>query len=195
MQNNVFEIDQGEQFGKWLDETSELIYFNCMPIFLAMLPAFETLADYGGANGNLKRFIPKSISIDIDASKKPDIVDNVITHKGNYDVILIRYVLHYLTDKQVKKMLANIKQHHSGKVLIIQFTNQGKDLKIKRQNSINETKYFRTKKQLKKLLKGCNIEKQIEIKYQVTKQFYENRLHNYNATEHGETCIGLLISF
>lgn len=171
MQSKIYSIDQGEKFGKWIDETSQLMYYNSMPLFLAMLPQFKRLADYGGANGNLKQFIPNSISIDIDPTKKPDIIDNIITHKGKYDVILIRYVLHYLTDSQVKQMLLNIKKNHSGKVLIIQFTNQGKDLKIKRANSVNETKYFRTKKELKQLLKGCKIEKQIEIKYQVKTEF------------------------
>lgn len=182
MQNIIYKEDKGMNFGKWSDNISKLIYFDSVKDILSKIDITGIVADYGGANGILKEFISNIISIDIDASKKPDIVDNILTHKGNYDLIIIRFVLHYLNDYEVLKLFKHIKSYHKGKILIIQFTNE--DLKSKYFNSKNEFKYFRTKNQLEKLLpKFKNI---YSINYNCTKEFYKNRLNIENAKNHKE---------
>jgi len=194
MQKIIYNIDKGTKFGKWNDSISKLIYFDCMETFLKGVDTSGKVADYGGANGNLKKFIPQSISIDIDTSKKPDIIDNILFHKGNYKLIVIRYVLHYLTVQQRYKLFEHLQTFHKGKkVLLIQFVNDGKDFKIKRNNSINETKYFLTSENIKKLIKPFKTIKKDQISYRVTKEFYKNRLKNENAMAHDETIHSILM--
>lgn len=182
MQNKIYKEDNGTNFGKWTDSVSKLMYIDSTKEILLKIDTSGKIADYGGANGILKQFIPNIISIDIDKSKKPDIVDNVLTHKGNYDLIILRFVLHYLNDYEILKLFKNIETYHKGKILVIQFTNE--DLKSKYYNSKNEFKYFRTKNQLEKLLpKFKNI---YSINYKCTKEFYKNRLNIENAKNHKE---------
>jgi hypothetical protein len=189
MQNIIYKEDNGIDFGKWSDNTSKLMYFDSVKDILSKIDTKGKIADYGGANGILKQFIPNIISIDIDASKNPDIVDNILTHNGNYDLIIIRFVLHYLNDYEVLKLFKNIEKYHKGKILIIQFTNE--DLKSKYYNSKNEFKYFRTKNQLQKLLpKFKNI---YSIKYECSIEFYKNRLNIENAKNHIEEINAYLI--
>ena len=137
----------------------------------------------------MKNFIPNIIVIDIDKSKNPDIVDNIITHEGVYDLIIIRFVLHYLNDYELLLLFDNIKKYHKGEILIIQFTNE--DLKSKYYNSKNEHKYFRTKYQLEKLLP--NFKNIYSIEYECTKEFYKNRLNIENAINHKEQLNAYLI--
>jgi len=182
MQNIIYKEDNGTNFGKWSDNTSKLMYYDSVKDILSKIDTKGKIADYGGANGILKEFIPNIISVDIDASKKPDILDNILTHKGNYELIIIRFVLHYLNDYEILQLFENIKEYHKGKILIIQFTNE--DLKSKYFNSKNEFKYFRTKVQLEKLLP---VFKHIyAIEYNCTREFYKNRLNIYNGIEHKE---------
>jgi len=176
-----YKEDQAEYFGKWKDSTSKFMYFDSTKEILEKIKVEGEIADYGGANGNLKTFLPNSITIDIDKTKNPDIVDNILTHKEKYDWVIIRYVLHYLTDKEVIQLFNSIK---ASNVLIIQFTNE--DLKIKYQNSKNETKHFRTRTQLESLLpKGkSSVYRKM---FNCTEEFYKNRLGFDNAVEHIET--------
>ena len=189
MQNIIYKEDNGINFGKWTDATSKLIYVDSIKEILLKIDTSGKVADYGGANGILKQFIPDIITIDIDASKKPDIVDNIRTHQGNYDLIIIRFVLHYLNDYEVLQLFDNIQKYHNGKILLIQFTNE--DLKSKYYNSINEFKYFRTKNQLEKLLP--NFENIYSIEYECSKEFYKNRLSIDNAIKHKEEINAYLI--
>jgi len=191
MQENIYKIDKGSYFGMWTDSISKLMYFDSTKELLQKISISGKIADYGGANGLLKTFIPNAISIDIDKTKNPDIVDNIITHKGKYNIIFIRYVLHYLNDYDVLKLFQNIATYHKGIVIIQQFTNE--DLKSKYYNSINEQKYFRTEKQLLALLPPC--EKIYSKQYTVTKNFYLNRLDNSNAIEHKECINAYLINY
>ena len=179
MQTKIYKEDNGTNFGKWNDKVSKFMYFDSTKEILSKIQIPNIVADYGGANGNLKTFIPNSISIDIDSSKNPDIIDNILSHVGNYELIIIRYVLHYLNDYEVIQLFKTIKTN----TLIIQFINE--DLKSKYQNSQNEFKYFRTAKQLKKLLPNC---KEIYSKeYTIGANFYRNRLNINNAITHKET--------
>lgn len=182
MQTKIYNEDQGEQFGQWKDTTSQNIYFDSVKDILSLIEIPKRIADYGGANGILKQFLPNIITIDIDPSKKPDIVDNILTHVNNYDLIIIRFVLHYLNDYEILELFNHLKTFHKGKILIIQFTNE--DLKTKYYNSQNETKYFRTLDQLKKLLPECKTIYQKQ--YTCSPEFYKNRLNIDNAIEHLE---------
>jgi hypothetical protein len=182
MQKKIYKQDKGLNFGKWSDKTSKLIYFDSVKDILSKIELPKKIADYGGANGILKEFIPNIISIDIDASKQPDIIDDIITHKGNYNLIILRFVLHYLNDYEVLQLFENIQNYHKGQILIIQFCNE--DLKSKYANSKNEFKYFRTENQLLKLLPDC--EKIYSKKYICTKEFYKNRLNIDTDIEHKE---------
>ena len=194
MQRIIYNIDEGKKFGTWNDSISKLMYFDCMDKFLIDIDTSGRVADYGGANGNLKQFIPNSISIDIDSSKNPDLIDNILVHEGNYNLIVIRYVLHYLDENQRNELFEHLRTFHSGKrVLIIQFVNDGKDFNVKRNNSINETKYFLTSETLQKTIESFKTLKNDEITYMVTKEFYRNRLNNHNAEEHSETIKSILI--
>lgn len=185
MQTKIYKEDKGVRFGKWIDKVSKLMYYDSTKEILSKIKIPEIVADYGGANGILKEFIPNIISIDIDKSKNPDIIDNIITHKGKYDLIIVRFVLHYLNDYQILELFNNIKKYHKGKVLIIQFTNN--DLISKYENSRNEFKYFRTENQLDALL--ISFKKVYVTEYEVTKEFYKNRLDIDNAKNHNEKII------
>lgn len=189
MQTRNFSIDQGKGFGLWNDRTSRFIYRDSVSQILSKIERYSVVADYGGANGILKEFIPGIITVDIDASKTPDIVDNILTHKGTYELIIIRFVLHYLNDYEVLQLFAHLKDHHRGKILVIQFCNN--DLKTKYFNSQNEFKYFRTVQQTEKLLPPH--EKIYSKKYTCSKEFYLNRLKIENAKAHSETLNAYLI--
>lgn len=182
MQTKIYKEDLGTKFGQWTDKTSKLMYYDSTVNILSKINTNVSVADYGGANGILKEFIPNIITIDIDSSKNPDICDNILTHVGKYDLIIIRFVLHYLNDYEVLQLFEKIQTYHKGQVLIIQFCNN--DLKAKYKNSINEFKYFRTENQLEALLPKCN--KIYSKKYTVTKEFYKNRLQINNAINHKE---------
>lgn len=180
MQMQNYKEDQGLNFGKWTDKTSKFMYFDSTKEILKNLDIKGIVADYGGANGNLKTFLPNSISIDIDESKNPDIVDNIITHSKKYDWVVIRYVLHYLNDYQVLELFKNIKTEN---ILIIQFTNE--NLRDKYFNSRSEFKYFRTKSQLENLLPDKKI-LTYQKEFNCTIEFYKNRLKIENSREHSE---------
>lgn len=177
----IYKEDKGLKFGKWTDKTSKFLYLESTQQILDKLNIKGDIADYGGANGNLKQFLPNSISIDIDESKNPDIIDNILTHNKKYEWVIIRYVLHYLTDKEIITLFNNIQ---SKNILIIQFTNE--NLKVKYSNSKNETKHFRTRTQLESLLpeKTRNIYRKL---FNCTPEFYKNRLNIDGAIEHIET--------
>jgi hypothetical protein len=182
MPKKIYKEDKGVNFGQWSDKTSRFIYLDSVKVILSKIKIPKKTADYGGANGILKQFIPNIISVDIDITKNPDILDNILTHKGDYDLIIIRFVLHYLNDYEVLKLFKNIESYHKGKILVIQFCNN--DLKSKYENSINEFKYFRTESQLFKLLPKC--EKIYSKKYICTREFYKNRLDICTGIEHKE---------
>jgi len=185
-------VDQGTRFGTWGDETSQLMYFGIMPVMLNGVNTTGRVGDLGGGNGLLKRWIPDAITIDQDASKEPDIVDDVITHVGEYDLVVIRYVLHYLTNEQVLQLFANLAANHAGPVLLIQFVND--DLEAKYKNSVNETKYFRREHELKSLIANTHtIKTRKAVEYTVGAEFYRNRLNHPNPTAHQETVVGYLL--
>tara|TARA_R100000951_G_C2653560_1_gene185302 strand:- start:16565 stop:17152 length:588 start_codon:yes stop_codon:yes gene_type:complete len=172
--------DDGTAFGTWEDTMSKMLYFDSTLEILRKIDIPNQVADYGGGNGLLKKFIPHAKTIDCDVSKKPDIIDNILTHDGEYNLVVLRYVLHYLDDYQVLKLFKNIKAKN---ILVIQFTNQ--DLKSKYHNSVNEYKYFRNVTQLKALLPKQAKEIYCK-KYKLDETFYFNRLGHGNYVQHQE---------
>ena len=183
MQRKTYKEDSGTGFGKWTDPISRLMYFDSTNDILSKIQVPHRVADYGGANGNLKKMIPNAISIDIDCTKNPDIIEDILTHVGNYDLIVIRFVLHYLTDYKVLQLFNNIEKYHKGNILVIQFINN--DLVSKYKNSKNEFKYFRTEQQTQALLP--DLKEIYNIDYTVTQEFYKNRLNIANSQPHKET--------
>ena len=183
MPTKTFKEDQGTDFGKWEDDVSRFLYFESIEEIFRILKPVGKIADYGGANGILKTILKNCITIDLDKSKSPDICENILTHKGAYDFIMLRYVLHYLNDYEILFFWEHLKTFHKGRILVIQFCNN--DLKNKYQNSKNEFKYFRTEVQFEQLLPP-ESKKIYSKKYTVTAEFYENRLGILNATEHEE---------
>lgn len=179
---NNFAVDQGESFGTWEDETSRFMYDTSLTAILAGVHMEGHIGDFGGANGLLKRRLPNSrvTTIDIDPSKNPDIVDDILTHSEPYDIAWCRYVMHYLTDQQVIHFIDNV---NAPRIVLVQFANP--DLRVKYANSRNETKYFRTGEQLESLLPS-GIELVGATEYMVTAEFYKNRLGLEDAQPHTE---------
>lgn len=178
-------IDQGKQFGKWNDSTSEFMYYNSLHEIKHFLKINSintdcSIGDYGGGNGILKSFFNNVTTIDEDYTKNPDIVDNILTHNKYYDLVILRYVLHYLNDYELIELFENI---NAKNILIIQFTNE--DLKTKYFNSRNEIKYFRNEAHLKSLI-PTKSELIYSKEYLVKKDFYINRIGDGEYLNHYE---------
>lgn len=181
--------DKGTQFGTWPNPTAQLIYHDIMPLALSGVDTSGNVADFGGGNGLLKQWIPHAISVDYDATKQPDIYADILTHRGNYDLIVIRYVLHYMTDEQVKQLFDNLASYSDCCVLVIQFVNN--DLAIKNYNSVNETKYFRNEQHVAGLIDPAKwlLRTRKAVPYHVDADFYRWRLAHPDPVEHDETIV------
>lgn len=185
-------VDQGVTFGLWPDQTSKLIYWDLMPVMLNGVDTSGRVGDLGGGNGIIKTWVPQAVTIDVDETKQPDIVDNILTHVGDYDLVIIRYVLHYLDDHQVRALLRHLSLNHDGQILLIQFVND--DLEAKQANSVNETKWFRREDHLESLIAHTHlIVDRKSVGYRVGADFYRNRLGHPNPTPHNETVVGYLL--
>lgn len=185
MQN--LDVDQGTAFGTWPDPVSRYMYHGVMEAlgkskFLDMLTGH--VGDFGGANGLLKQYISNKVTtIDQDESKQPDIVDNILFHTDYYETAFTRYVAHYLSDKELLMFLRNV---NADKLFMLEFTNEGGDLRSKYKNSIGEVKHFRTQSQLMALL-PAGTRCLTSFTYTVDSAFYENRLGISGAVPHTET--------
>lgn len=201
MQKRIYELDKGNAFGHWNDPVSKLMYIDSIELSFKGIKTSElSVADYGGANGILRDYLDckKYICIDIDSSKDCDIHENILTHTGHYNLIVIRYVLHYLTDEEITQLLEHITSFHHGDILIIQFTNESDDLRIKKEISKEveqgvEQKYFRTFSQLLSLFGERNIKYVTQLSYTVTPEFYKNRLGIDTKLSHKEQINNILI--
>ncbi len=179
---NDLTIDQGEDFGKWDDQVSRMLYHTSTKEILnrIYIPNTGRIIDVGGANGLMREFIPDIVTLDYDMDKNPDIVADIRESKvTGYKLAILRYVLHYMNDYDVIRALENLDVDN---ILIIQFTNE--DLISKYKNSVNELKYFRTASQLEALLPG--YEKIYSKEYIVTAEFYKNRLRLMDGSSHFE---------
>jgi len=185
----IYQEDNGMQFGKWDDETSQLLYQDSNRVFFKDIDTSLSVYDFGGGNGLLRDLFPHYKSVDIDESKHPDIVADIMTYECSCDLIILRYVLHYLSDEDIKKLIQNIKRFHKGQLLIIQFCNEGNDLKIKQSISKNNEhpKYFRTYEQTINLFQQLPLHTEQSIDYTVNPDFYMNRLAIKTDVPHGES--------
>lgn len=180
--------DQGEGFGTWPDATSRIMYHDIMDLALGGVDTSGRVADYGGANGLLKQWIPNAISVDYDATKSPDICEDILGHVGDYDLIVMRYVLHYMNDQTVIGLMRHIASFHDDRVLVIQFVNE--DLVSKHANSIGEVKWFRDEQYLRTLLENdWTVAARRAVDYRVDAEFYRNRLKHPNPSSHDERVV------
>ncbi len=184
MPMNIYKEDDGLKFGTWSDEVSKFMYFDSTKEILNRVRLPEDIADFGGANGLLKHFIPNIVTIDKDESKNPDITADILSYTKYYELVILRYVLHYLNDYEVIQLFKTI---NAKNILIIQFENN--DLIAKYKNSVNEFKYFRTTKQLQALL-PLDIKTIYSKEYIVNKEFYINRLGQEEYMPHNEVLKG-----
>lgn len=189
----MFPADQGAAFGTWPDPTSRLLYADVMPVMLNGLDTGGlSVVDLGGGNGLLKQWIPQAVTVDVDQEKHPDVLADLLTWEGLADLIVLRYVLHYLDDSQVTGLFAEMALWHPGQVLVIQFVND--DIPAKEANSVGETAWFRSESDLMALISPAwEVQSRKRVEYQVTREFYANRLGNPNGTAHEEAVIGLLL--
>ena len=193
------DVDQGIRFGTWSDSTSRLLYHDIMPVLLNGIDTSGRVGDLGGGNGLLREWFTKLVTIDNDVTKQPDIVDDILTHVGTYDLIVLRYVLHYLTDEQVSALLEPLCSYLNGPFLVIQFVND--NVFDKQRNSVNEVKFFRTEYQLLRLLAptpstttSWRVLDRKRVDYRVQAEFYRNRLGNPGGYAHDEAVVGLLLT-
>lgn len=180
--------DQGEGFGRWPNNTARLMYHDIMPLALNGVDTTGRVADLGGANGLLKEWIPQAITVDYDETKRPDVCEDIREHVGEYDLIVLRYVLHYMSDDEVRKLLYHIRSYHKGRVLVIQFAND--DLEAKRRNSVGETKWFRTTEETMRLVtEYWRVASAKAVDFVVEAEFYRERLNHPNPTANHETVL------
>lgn len=183
--------DQGDAFGRWPNKTARLMYHDIMPLVLSGIDTSGRVADLGGANGLMKEWIPQAVTVDYDETKGPDICEDISKHVGEYDLLVLRYVMHYMPDTQVLALFDHIVSYHNGRVMVIQFVND--DLAAKRHNSVGEIKWFRTTQQTLDLLKPCGLRVASckSVDYVVEPDFYRERLGHTNPKGHWETILAL----
>lgn len=198
--NSSTEVDQGLSFGTWDDPTSRLIYSDAMPALLSGTPRDKVL-DLGGGNGLLREWFPDVTTVDSDPAKKPDVVADLRTYvpTETFDRVMLRYVLHYLTDAEVIELFGvHLPGWHHGEVTVIQFIAADENsLRRKLANSVNETKFFRTLDHLMDLFQltgRWDLTRGIGVSYEVHPDFYRNRLGATRPTGHPETVLGLTLT-
>lgn len=182
-------VDAGTDFGLWPDETSRLMYHAAMPALLVGTDRSGWTLDLGGGNGLSRQWFDLVVTVDSDAGKHPDVVANITTWKPLYPVdrVLLRYVLHYLSDFDVCALMAHIASYHHGPLTVIQFVND--DLGAKLANSVNEDKWFRSEEELRDLLRPWQVQHRVAVEYEVVPEFYANRLGHPNPTGHRERVV------
>ena len=187
------EEDQGDAFGRWPNKTARLMYHDVMPVALNGIDTTGSVADLGGANGLIKEWIPQAVTVDYDSSKEPDVHEDILTYAGDHDLLVLRYVLHYMPDDVVRKLFYHIRQYHKGRILVIQFVND--DLERKEANSLGETKWFRnTTDTMKLLTEYWRVASAKAVDYVVDADFYRERLKHPNPTSHHETILIMELS-
>jgi hypothetical protein len=189
--------DQGTAFGTWSDRTSQLLYHDAMPALLSGIDREGRTLDLGGGNGLSRYWFEDVTTVDNDQRKQPDVLADMLGYAPTnvtYDRVLLRYVLHYLNDTEVRDLLTNIRRYHRGDLVVVQFVNDTDTLEAKYANSVNETKWFRTEWHLLTLLtQRWEVHQRIAVDYDVDPEFYRNRLGHPNPTGHPETVVAYLM--
>jgi hypothetical protein len=184
-----YDVDQGTGFGLWPDPTARLIYDDLMSALLSGVDISGRVADLGGGNGLLRKWISHIVTVDHDPAKMPDVLADISSYRGEHDLLILRYVLHYMDDDAVRSLFRHIDAFHNGRLLVIQFVNE--NLAAKLANSIGETKWFRREAHLRGLLEsaGWRVEKRRAFDYTVEADFYRWRLNHPNPVAHAETIV------
>lgn len=191
--------DQGTTFGTWDDPVSRLLYRDSVPFWIADLgvDTSRPTVDLGGANGLLRPHFPDLLTVDSDPTKEPDVVADVTlwgAPPGLECQAVVRYVLHYLEDRQVALLLSTVASY-SERLYLVQFVNA--DLAAKRANSHHEgPRFFRSAEDLDALIDRSpwTVEGRWEREYRVTPEFYLNRLGPGSYSPHNETLVALALS-
>lgn len=189
-------FDQGTRFGTWTDGTSDLIYRGAMPYILDGLHVGARVLDLGGGNGLSAQYLPPGhdiTTLDTDPAKGPDVVADALTYTPTepFDTVLLRYVLHYLTDRQVRALLEHIATWHEGNVIVIQFYG---DPAAKAANSGDAPdKTFRDWPDLQALLTAgpWAAARVNALSYTVHPDFYLHRLGTPGRHPHPESVAGI----
>lgn len=184
--------DQGQAFGSWGDETSRLMYHSAMPALLVGTNTTGRTLDLGGGTGLMRAYLDGPVTtVDINPDMTPDVLADLRDYipARTYDRVLLRYVLHYLDDAEVAALMNRLARWHTGQLTVIQFVND--DMAAKLANSVNETKHFRTEPQLVALLAPWYPVHRVAVEYDVTADFYRNRLGHPNPTGHRERVVAL----
>jgi len=183
--------DQGTAFGTWADPTSALMYRDAMPALLSGVQRDGHTLDLGGGNGLARAWFDRCTTVDTDPSKHPDVVADALTYTPDepVDRVLLRYVLHYLDNRQVRTLLRHVASYTT-ELVVVQFVND--DLRAKQANSVNEVKHFRTEPMVRALLHPWLVQRRVGVEYDVDPEFYANRLHHPNPVGHPETVVGYL---
>lgn len=185
-------MDHANTFGKGKSATSKLLYFYSLSIALDCMSneiPSGIVYDLGGGNGLSKRWFDNNqvVTVDNNPDMKPDICSNINTYNVPPDasMVLMRHVLHYLTDDEIKALINRV----TVPILLIQFTN--KDIKAKQAQTKNEDhKTFRTLDQVLELLYDStknNIKRLYKIDYTVEPDFYVERFGVMGKSTHDET--------
>jgi hypothetical protein len=188
------------EFGTWTDGTSDLIYRGSMPYLLDGLPADGPVVDLGGANGLSRLFLPgrQITTVDIDPATGPDVIADALTyrHHSRAETVLIRYLLHYLTDGQVRELFRNLARWHHGGVVVVQFTNETPASKAAN-SADTANRRWRHPAELLHLLgslddwrRGARVNR---LDYTVEPDFYASRLGSPGRYPHAETLLGLAL--
>lgn len=184
--------DGGEAFGTWPDETSRLMYRDAMPALLAGTDTSGMTLDLGGGNALAREWFYFLTTVDNDGTKRPHVRADIRTYVPDrpYDRVLLRYVLHYLSDEEVRALMAHVASYHRGELTVVQFVHTTDvDLEAKVHNSVNERKWFRTEAELVDLLAPWVPFHRVAVEYDVVPEFYRNRLGHTHPVGHRETVV------
>ena len=159
------------------------------------------MADLGGGGGLSRGFLAPSCvvtTVDSDPSTGPDVVADLLTWTppaAPFDTVLLRYVLHYLSDRQVRALFASMTGWRWSNVLVVQFANQRPEDKAAN-SADTDDRHWRTPAELVRLLHddlpawlaGPRVNR---LDYTVHPEFYGSRLGVPGKYPHGETLLGL----
>jgi len=199
--SSTHDVDRGTSFGTWTDPTSRWLYRDSTEKWMTHLglPSSALVADLGGANGLLRDHLPWAVTVDSDEAKEPDVVDDILTWTPTLsplpEAAVVRYVLHYLTDEEVSRLLTTVATY-TDTLYLVQFVNE--NIAAKEANSVNEPpRYFRTHTDLIHLIKGSPEWRAdrcwLSPPYRVPPEFYANRLGSDPAdhVEHEEQILAV----
>lgn len=191
----MVDVKDGAVFGTYPDATSQLIYRDAWPALLSGVPRTDSVLDLGGANGLSRLYFTGTVTtVDSDPASGADVIADVrdYTPDRAHDRVLVRYVCHYLRDKDVVALLRLVRRYHDGPVHLIQFV--GHPWEKRTASADRDIRWFRTEQHLMQLVtsSGYVLQRRIALQYHVEPEFYQNRL-GVAAPGHEETTVSLTL--